>query len=41
VDLPEGTVIGYDLQADKARYSVSEGGVVVVVRPESLIEEPE
>ena len=35
VDLPEGTVIGYDLEADSARYSVSENGVVVVVRPES------
>jgi len=41
VDLPEGTVIGYDLEADKARYSVSDSGIVVVVRPESLIEEPE
>ena len=41
VNLPEGTVIGYDRDADKARYSVSEGGVVVVVRPESMIEEPE
>jgi glucose-1-phosphate adenylyltransferase len=41
VDLPEGTVIGYDPEVDRARYSVSEGGVVVVVRPESMIEEPE
>jgi hypothetical protein len=41
VDLPEGTVIGYDLEADRARYSVSEGGVVIVVRGESMIEEPE
>ncbi|HUO33942.1 MAG TPA: glucose-1-phosphate adenylyltransferase [Candidatus Acidoferrum sp.] len=41
VDLPEGTVIGYDLEADRARYSISEGGVVIVVRPESLLEEPE
>ncbi|HTZ73896.1 MAG TPA: glucose-1-phosphate adenylyltransferase [Candidatus Aquilonibacter sp.] len=41
VDLPEGTVIGYDLEADRARYSVSDGGVVVVVRPESMLEEPE
>ena len=41
VNLPEGTVIGYDLEADRARYSVSENGVVVVVRPESMIEEPE
>jgi glucose-1-phosphate adenylyltransferase len=41
VNLPEGTVIGYDMEADRARYSVSEGGVVVVVRAESMIEEPE
>ena len=41
VQLPEGTVIGHDLEADRARYSVSENGIVVVVRPESLIEEPE
>jgi glucose-1-phosphate adenylyltransferase len=41
VDLPEGTVIGYDIEADRTRYSVSEGGVVVVVRPESMLEEPE
>jgi glucose-1-phosphate adenylyltransferase len=41
VNLPEGTVIGFDPEADRARYSVSDGGVVVVVRPESLIEEPE
>jgi glucose-1-phosphate adenylyltransferase len=41
VDLPEGTVIGHDLEADRLRYSVSDGGVVVVVRPESMIEEPE
>jgi glucose-1-phosphate adenylyltransferase len=41
VNLPEGTVIGYNLEADRARYTVSENGVVVVVRPESLLEEPE
>jgi len=41
VDLPEGTVIGHDLEADRARYTVSDEGVVVVVRPESMIEEPE
>jgi len=41
VSLPEGTVIGHDLEADRARYSVSDGGIVVVVRPESMIEEPE
>ena len=41
VELPEGTVIGYDLEADRSRYTVSEGGVVIVVRAESMIEEPE
>ncbi|HUJ31740.1 MAG TPA: glucose-1-phosphate adenylyltransferase [Candidatus Acidoferrum sp.] len=41
VNLPEGTVIGHDLEADRARYSVSDGGIVVVVRPESMLEEPE
>jgi len=41
VSLPEGTVIGYDLAADRARYAVTENGVVVVVRAESMLEEPE
>ncbi len=41
VSLPEGTVIGYDQEADRARYSVTDNGIVVVVRPESMIEEPE
>jgi glucose-1-phosphate adenylyltransferase len=41
VNLPESTVIGYDLEADRLRYSVSDGGVIVVVRPESMLEEPE
>ena len=41
VSIPEGTVIGYDAEADRARFSVSENGVVVVVRPESMLEEPE
>jgi glucose-1-phosphate adenylyltransferase len=41
VNLPEGTVIGYDLESDRARYSVTENGVVVVVRAESMLEEPE
>jgi glucose-1-phosphate adenylyltransferase len=41
VTLPENTVIGFDAEADRARYSVSEGGIVVVVRPESMLEEPE
>jgi glucose-1-phosphate adenylyltransferase len=41
VSLPEGTEIGYDAEADRARYSVTENGIVVVVRPESMLEEPE
>jgi glucose-1-phosphate adenylyltransferase len=41
VNLPEHTEIGYDLVADKQRYYVSENGVVVVVREESMLEEPE
>ena len=41
VDLPEGTVIGHDPEADRARYDISQGGIVVVVRPESMLEEPE
>jgi hypothetical protein len=34
-------VIGYDLEADKQRYQVTESGVVIVVRQESMLEEPE
>jgi glucose-1-phosphate adenylyltransferase len=41
VSLPEHTEIGYDLEADKKRFHVSDGGVVVVVRDESMLEEPE
>jgi glucose-1-phosphate adenylyltransferase len=41
VQLPENTVIGYDREADKQRYQVTESGVVVVVRQESMLEEPE
>jgi len=41
VNLPEGTVIGYDSEADHARYQMTEDGIVVVVRQESMLEEPE
>jgi glucose-1-phosphate adenylyltransferase len=41
VTLPERTEIGYDEQADRQRFHVSDNGVVVVVRQESMIEEPE
>jgi glucose-1-phosphate adenylyltransferase len=41
VKLAEGTVIGYDREADKQRFQVTDSGVVVVVRQESMLEEPE
>ena len=41
VDLPEGTVIGYDTEADRKHYPISENGIVIVVRAESMLEEPE
>ncbi len=41
VVLPEHSEIGYDLEADRSRYHVSEKGVVIVVREESMLEEPE
>jgi glucose-1-phosphate adenylyltransferase len=41
VSLPERTEIGYDLEADKRRFHVTDSGIVIVVRQESLIEEPE
>ena len=41
VSLPERTEIGYDVEADRRRFHVTDSGIVVVVRQESLIEEPE
>ena len=41
VSLPEHTEIGFDLEADKRRFHVTDSGIVIVVRQESLIEEPE
>jgi len=41
VTIPERAEIGYDLEADRQRYHVTENGIVVVVREESMIEEPE
>lgn len=41
VSLPERTEIGYDREADRRRFHVTDSGIVVVVRQESLIEEPE
>jgi hypothetical protein len=39
--LPEHTEIGYDMDEDRKRYHISDNGVVVVVREESMLEEPE
>ena len=41
VQLPERTVIGYDTEEDRKRFPVSPGGIVVVIRQESMLEEPE
>ena len=41
VHLPENTEIGYNHEEDRKRFNVSESGVVVMVRNESMIEEPE
>jgi glucose-1-phosphate adenylyltransferase len=41
VVLPEHTQIGYDLEADRNRYQVTDSGIVIVVREESMLEEPE
>ncbi|PSH03117.1 MAG: glucose-1-phosphate adenylyltransferase [Acidobacteria bacterium] len=40
VHLPEGTVIGYDAEADRQRYFVTETGITVVTRDYSLFENP-
>lgn len=41
VTLPEHTEIGFDPEADRQHFHVSEGGVVVAAREESMLEEPE
>jgi glucose-1-phosphate adenylyltransferase len=41
VNLPEHSEIGFDLESDRKRYHVTENGIVVVVREESMLEEPE
>jgi glucose-1-phosphate adenylyltransferase len=40
VDIEEGTTIGYDLDADRERYFVTESGITVVTRDYSLFENP-
>jgi glucose-1-phosphate adenylyltransferase len=41
VVVPEHTEIGYDPVSDRKRYHVTESGIAVVVRDESMLEEPE
>ena len=41
VEIPPGTVIGYDLEADKRRFHVTEGGLVVIPKRAKVdLEEP-
>jgi glucose-1-phosphate adenylyltransferase len=40
VHVPEGTTIGYDLEADRQRYFVTDSGITVVTRDYSLFESP-
>ena len=40
VQIPEGTVIGYDTEADRQKYFVTESGITVVTRDYSLFENP-
>jgi hypothetical protein len=39
--LPQCTEICFDIEADKRLFYVTDSGIVIVVRQESLIEEPE
>ena len=40
VQIPEGTIIGYDPEADRQRYFVTDSGITVVTRDYSLFESP-
>jgi glucose-1-phosphate adenylyltransferase len=40
VHIPEGTTIGYDAEADRHRYFVTESGITIVTRDYSLFENP-
>ena len=40
VHIPEGTTIGFDADADRQRYFVTESGITIVTRDYSLFENP-
>jgi glucose-1-phosphate adenylyltransferase len=40
VHIPEGTTVGYDVDADRERYFVTDSGITVVTRDYSLFENP-
>ena len=40
VHIPEGTIVGYDTEADRQRYFVTDSGITVVTRDYSLFESP-
>ncbi len=40
VHIPEGSVIGFDTEADRQKYHVTESGITVVTRDYSLFENP-
>jgi glucose-1-phosphate adenylyltransferase len=40
VHIPEGSVIGYDTEADRQRYFVTDSGITVVTRDYSIFESP-
>jgi glucose-1-phosphate adenylyltransferase len=40
VHIPEGTSVGYDVEADRERYFVTDSGITVVTRDYSLFENP-
>ena len=41
VVLPEHTEVGYNMSEDRERYQVTDSGIVIIVREESMLEEPE
>ena len=40
VHIPEGTTIGYDVEADREQYFVTDSGITIVTRDYSLFENP-